>query len=94
LAALLALVSTFTEEKTGRFTPGVGAIICAVSLLIWKFTVGRDVLNNGFAMTTVEWRWGFWLALAVAIAAAAASLLPAKQAELTSDDGAPTVLHL
>lgn len=94
VAALLALVFTFTEERTGRLSPGVGAIASAVSLLIWKLTVGHDVLNNGFAMTTVEWRWGFWLAFAVAIVAAIASFLPAKEASIPNEESAPTVLHL
>ncbi|MGA2570260.1 MAG: hypothetical protein ABSF23_07040 [Terracidiphilus sp.] len=94
VAALLSLVLTFTEERTGRFSPGVGAVACAVSLMIWKFTADQDVLKNGFGIITVEWRWGFWLAFAVALAAAAVSFLPAKQASIPVDDSAPTGLHL
>jgi hypothetical protein len=94
VAALLALVLTFTEERTGRFSPGVGAIACAASLLIWKLTVDHDVLKNGFGTIAVEWKWGFWLAFAVAIAAAVVSFLPARQAGIPVDDSASTVLHL
>ena len=94
VAAVLALVFTFTEERTGRFPPGVGAIACAASLLILKTTVDDDVLKNGLGIITVEWKWGFWLAFSVAIAAAVASFLPAKQAMIPVDDSAPTTLHL
>lgn len=71
LAGLMALATlglAFSKGKAGLIGPGVASGLCALSLLIMKNKVERDLMEHTSSLVIVQWEFGFWLMFCVAIA--------------------------
>ena len=61
-AGIVGLVLSFIKSRGSKILPAIIGVVGAVSLLLLKSKLDRDVLREGEGAFHIEYQFGFWLA--------------------------------